>query len=322
MCPNLWLVIPCYNEEEMLPFSAEVIGQKMHYLIDNDIISTESKVLFIDDGSVDNTWEVILKNKSSDSIFCGIKLAHNSGHQNALMAGMMYAVDKCDCIISMDADLQDDIDAIDQMIEKYNDGCQIVYGVRNSRKKDTAFKRGTARSFYKFMNKMGANIVYDHADYRLMSNVALNALKNYGEIFLFLRGIVPTLGYKTDKVYYERKEREYGESKYPLKKMVGFAVDGITSFTVKPLHFIFIIGLLFSFFSVLGLGYCLISYFLGNTVAGWTTTVCSIWLIGGINLLCLGIIGEYIGKLYFEVKHRPRYIIEKTTEDKNENVKK
>ncbi len=314
MQPKLWLVIPCYNEEEMLGISIGIIRNKMHSLIDSGLISAESKILFVDDGSVDKTWEIIDKVSDADPVFVGIKLAHNAGHQNALMAGMMYAKNKCDCIISMDADLQDDIDAIEKMVEKYNEGCQIVYGVRSSRQKDTAFKRGTAQLFYKLMNKMGANVVYDHADYRLLSSQALHALENYEETFLFLRGIVPSLGFKTDKVYYERKERAAGESKYPLKKMVGFAVDGITSFTVKPLHLIFIIGFLFSFFSICGLGYSLISYFLGKTVPGWTTTVCSLWLIGGIIIFCLGIIGEYIGKIYFEVKHRPRYYIEKSTE--------
>lgn len=313
MQPNLWLVIPCYNEEKMLEISPKVISEKMQKLIDNKVISPQSQVLFIDDGSKDKTWQKIKNCKEKDSLFRGIKLAHNAGHQNALMAGMMYSMDKCDCIVSMDADLQDDINAIDEMVEKYNDGCEIVYGVRSSRKKDTVFKRNTAQLFYKFMGQMGVEVVYDHADYRLVSNVVLHALEKYKETSLFLRGIIPSLGFKTDKVFYERKERVAGESKYPLRKMLSFAFDGITSFTVKPLHMIFILGFLFSILSICGLLYSLISFFCGKTVEGWTTTVCSIWFIGGVNMLCFGIIGEYIGKIYFEVKRRPRYIIEETT---------
>lgn len=316
MKPNLWLVIPCYNEEEMLDISVNIMGEKIHSLIDNGVISCSSRVLFVDDGSADKTWEIINKCSEKDPVFSGIKLAHNAGHQNALMAGMMYAKDKCDCIISMDADLQDDIDAIDKMVEKYNEGCQVVYGVRSSRAKDTAFKRGTAQFFYKFMNKLGTHVVYDHADYRLLSNQALHALEEFKETSLFLRGIVPTLGFKTDKVYYERKERAAGESKYPLKKMVGFAVDGITSFSTKPLHLIFIVGLLLAFLSVCGFIYGIVAFCLHKALPAWLISTCSIWLVGGIIILCLGIIGEYIGKIYFEVKHRPRYIIEEATEAK------
>lgn len=307
---KLIIVIPCYNEEEMLGITIEKLEEKMNSVIEKGIVSQESRVLFVDDGSKDKTWEIIKTASKNNSVFSGIRLAHNRGHQNALMAGMMYAKDKCDCIISMDADLQDDIDAVDEFIEQFNGGCQIVYGVRNSRKTDTVFKRGTARMFYKIMSLAGAEIVYDHADYRLLSNKALNALESYNETNLFLRGIVPTLGFKTGYVSYDRKEREAGESKYPLRKMLEFAFEGITSFTVKPLRLISVMGFLFSIFSCGGLLYALISHFCGSTVKGWTAIVCSIWLLGGVLMLSIGVLGEYIGKIYFEVKQRPRYIID------------
>lgn len=317
MSCKLIIVIPCYNEEAMLEITIEKLHDKMKSIIDKNIVSADSRVMFVDDGSKDKTWSIIKTACENDSLFSGVKLAHNRGHQNALMAGMMHAKDKCDCIISMDADLQDDIDAIEKFIEEFNNGCDIVYGVRDSRKTDTAFKRKTARLYYKLMSLAGAEIVYDHADYRLMSNKALNALECYRETNLFLRGIVPSLGYKVGYVYYDRKAREAGESKYPLKKMIEFAFEGITSFTVKPLRLISILGFLFSIMSCAGLLYALISHFCGYTVKGWTAIVCSIWLLGGVLMLCIGVLGEYIGKIYFEVKQRPRYIIDETAGEEN-----
>lgn len=315
---RLYVVIPCYNEEEMLGITVGRLREKMTELIGRRLISENSRVLFVDDGSRDKTWEIIRSACENDGLFCGVRLAHNRGHQNALMAGMMYVKDRCGCIVSMDADLQDDIGALDEFLREYENGCEIVYGVRNSRETDTAFKRGTARAFYKLMKSAGTDIVYDHADYRLMSRKALEALSEYGETNLFLRGIVPTLGFKTSCVYYDRKEREAGESKYPLRKMLEFAFEGITSFTVRPLRLISVIGLLFSVLSALGLAYALISYFSGAAVKGWTAIVCSVWLLGGVLMLCIGVLGEYIGRIYFEVKHRPRYIIDETAGDKDD----
>lgn len=315
---RLYVVIPCYNEEEMLGITVGRLREKMTELIGRRLISENSRVLFVDDGSCDKTWEIIRSACENDGLFCGVRLAHNRGHQNALMAGMMYAKDRCGCIVSMDADLQDDIDALDEFMREYENGCDIVYGVRNSRETDTAFKKDTARAFYKLMRSAGADIVYDHADYRLMSRKALEALSEYGETNLFLRGIVPSLGFKTSCVYYDRKEREAGESKYPLKKMLEFAFEGITSFTVRPLRLISVIGLLFSVLSALGLVYALVSYFSGAAVKGWTAIVCSVWLLGGVLMLCIGVLGEYIGRIYFEVKHRPRYIIDETAGDKDD----
>lgn len=308
--PVLNLVIPCYNEEEALPYTRLELDRKMKELIKVELINKNSKVVLVNDGSKDKTWEVISKLHDEDNMYVGINLSRNKGHQNALLAGLMYAKDNSDISISMDADLQDDINVIDDMIKKYHSGAQIVYGVRSSRKKDTFFKKVTAEGFYKFMNLMGVEVVFNHADCRLMSKRVLNELSKYKEVNLFLRGIVPQLGFKTDIAYYERNERVAGSSKYPLKKMLSFAMDGITSFSVKPLRMITSIGfiiLMLSFFTLL---YALIMKLIGNTVQGWAFIVCSIWLIGGIQTLCLGIIGEYIGKIYNETKHRPRYIIE------------
>lgn len=308
--PVLNLVIPCYNEEEALPYTRLELDRKMKELIKEELINKNSKVVLVNDGSKDKTWEVISKLHDEDNMYVGINLSRNKGHQNALLAGLMYAKDNSDISISMDADLQDDINVIDDMIKKYHSGAQIVYGVRSSRKKDTFFKKVTAEGFYKFMNLMGVEVVFNHADCRLMSKRVLNELSKYKEVNLFLRGIVPQLGFKTDIAYYERNERVAGSSKYPLKKMLSFAMDGITSFSIKPLRMITSIGfiiLMLSFFTLL---YALIMKLIGNTVQGWTFIVCSIWLIGGIQTLCLGIIGEYIGKIYNETKHRPRYIIE------------
>lgn len=307
---NTWLVIPCFNEQEILNYTIECLDKKMEDLEQRGIISRESKMVFVDDGSTDKTWSIINEASKKYERIVGIKLAHNKGHQNALLAGMMYVKDKSDCMISLDADLQDDIDVMEQFVMKYKEGAQIVYGVRNNRQTDSKFKRGTANLFYKIMKVLGAETINNHADYRLMSRQALEALEEYEETTLFLRGIVPIIGMKTDKVFYERKERKAGETKYPFVKMAGFALDGITSFSVKPLRLIALLGILFSGISILGLMYALASYFFGYTVPGWTAIVFSIWLLGGIQLLCIGVVGEYIGKIFSEVKRRPRYYIE------------
>ena len=304
------LVIPCYNEEEALPYTKIELDKKMNSLIKKELISSASKVVLVNDGSRDKTWNIITDFHNENNMYVGINLSRNKGHQNALLAGLIYSSKTSDISISMDADLQDDINAIDDMIDKYKNGADIVYGVRNSRKKDTFFKRFTAESFYKFMSKMGVEIVFNHADFRLMSKRAMEALSEYREVNLFLRGIVPELGFKTDISYYSRNERVAGSSKYPLKKMISFAVDGITSFSVKPLRIIASIGFLILVLSFIMLIYALTMKLCGNTVSGWTFIVCSIWLIGGIQTLCLGVIGEYIGKIYNETKKRPRYIIE------------
>lgn len=307
----LYLVIPCYNEEDVLPITTKALDEKMNDLIKNKKISSKSKVLYVDDGSKDNTWNLIEKIHSENELFCGVKLSRNKGHQNALLAGLMSAKGHSDITISMDADLQDDIGVIDKMLEEYESGSKIVYGVRSSRKKDTFFKKFTAEGFYKFMNLMGVEIVFNHADCRLMSKEALDALEKFNEVNLFLRGIVPQIGYKTSIVYYERNERAAGKSKYPLKKMLKFAVEGITSFSVVPLKMITSIGFIMFLISFLVIIYAIIVKILGQTVSGWTFIVSSIWLVSSIQMLSLGIIGEYIGKIYQETKRRPKYIIEK-----------
>ncbi len=308
---TLYLVIPCYNEEEVLPITTEALSLKMKLLIDEKKISKDSKVLYVNDGSKDKTWELIEEIHEKNNMFCGVKLSRNRGHQNALLAGLMTAKKYADITISMDADLQDDINVIDKMIEEYNNGSEIVYGVRSSRKKDTFFKKFTAEGFYKFMKVMGVEIVFNHADCRLMSKVALDGLEEFGEVNLFLRGIVPQIGYKSSVAYYERNERAAGKSKYPLKKMLKFAMEGITSFSVKPLKMITSMGFILSFISFVVLIYALIVKLTGNAVSGWTFIIFSIWLVAGIQMLSLGIIGEYIGKIYQETKKRPKYIIEK-----------
>lgn len=307
---KLYLVIPCYNEEAVLAETTARLTVKLDHMVDSGLISEESRILYVDDGSKDATWSIIESYFDENRYVCGLKLSRNRGHQNALLAGMMHAKDLCDCMISLDADLQDDVDAIDRFVEKYHEGCDVVYGVRNKRDTDTVFKRTTARGFYSVMKGLGVDIVYDHADYRLMSRRALEALSEYKEVNLFLRGLVPLVGLRSDYVYYDRNERFAGESKYPLKKMISFAVDGITSFSVKPLKIISNLGIVVSILSVIGLLYALISYFTHNAVAGWTAIVCSIWLLGGVQLLCIGIVGEYIGKIYSEVKARPKYTID------------
>ena len=304
------LVIPCYNEEEALPLTKKELDKKMSSLMEEGLISKNSKVVLVNDGSKDKTWEIITKIHKENHMYVGINLTRNRGHQNALLAGLMYAKNHADICISMDADLQDDINVMDDMIKKYNAGADVVYGVRSSRKKDTFFKKFTAEVFYKLMNIMGVEVVFNHADCRLMSKRALEGLSEFKEVNLFLRGIVPQIGYKTDIAYYERNERVAGDSKYPLKKMLAFAIDGITSFSIKPLRMITSIGFIILILSFVVLIYSVIMKLIGNTVSGWTFIVCSIWLIGGIQTLCLGVIGEYIGKIYKETKARPRYIIE------------
>ncbi|MBR3575799.1 MAG: glycosyltransferase family 2 protein [Clostridia bacterium] len=311
MMDKLYLVVPCYNEEEVLPETARRLAAKFDNLIAGGKISPESKVVFVDDGSKDRTWEIIEGLNESSPLFQGIKLSRNKGHQNALLAGLMAVKDECDMTISMDADLQDDIDAIDRMLEKYYDGCDVVYGVRSERKTDSAFKRTTAHGFYKVMKLLGADIIYNHADYRLMSRRALDALSEFREVNLFLRGIVPLVGFKSDTVEYKRTERFAGQSKYPLKKMISFALNGITSFSIKPIRMITALGILIFSVSILMLVYFLIRHFSGNTVQGWTTLAASVWAIGGLQLLAIGVVGEYIGKMYMETKARPKYVIEK-----------
>ncbi len=306
----LYIAVPCYNEEEVLPETSKRLKEKVNSLIESGYISDRSRILFVDDGSKDKTWQLISELCNSDSIFSGIKLAHNKGHQNALLAGLMTAKEYADMVISMDADLQDDINVVDKFIEEYKNGSDIVYGVRSSRKKDTVFKRTTALAYYRILQKMGVDIVYNHADYRLMSKRALNALEQFKEVNLFLRGIVPIIGYKTSVVEYERSERFAGESKYPLKKMLAFAIDGITSFSVKPIRMITSLGFILFILSLIMLLYSIIIKIIGHADSGWASIICSIWMIGGIQLLSLGIIGEYIGKIYNETKARPRFIIE------------
>ncbi len=312
----VYFVVPCYNEEEVLPETIKRLTIKLFKLIESGKTSKKSRMLFVDDGSKDKTWELIEKFSKENKLVAGLKLSRNRGHQNALLAGLMEAKRHCDCAISLDADLQDDIEVLDQFIDKYQEGCEVVYGVRSSRKTDTSFKRGTARGYYKFMHMLGVDIVYDHADYRLMGSKALEALSHYKEVNLFLRGIVPLIGYRSDYVYYERNERFAGESKYPLKKMLKFAVDGITSFSVKPLKIISNVGIIICLLSVLFFIYAIVSYATGNSAAGWASTMCSIWFLGGLQMLCIGIVGTYVGKIYSEVKHRPRYIVEKLINDK------
>ena len=308
---TLYIVIPCYNEQEVLSETAKQVFIKMSALMDSDKISRDSKVMFVDDGSKDKTWQIIEELCDYKDIFTGVKLSRNKGHQNALMAGLTTASEKADMLISMDADMQDDINAIDEFIEKYQSGCDVVYGVRDNRETDSFFKRFTAESFYKIMKVLGVDVTFNHADYRLMSKLAVQKLMEFEEVNLFLRGMVPLIGYKSDKVFYKRGERLAGESKYPLKKMISFAIDGITSFSIKPLTMIANLGIIIFFISVLILIYSLIVNIIGNTQPGWTTLMASIWMIGGIQIFCMGVIGQYVGKIYFETKRRPGFFIEK-----------
>lgn len=319
MSKTLYVVIPCYNEEEVLEETTKRLKEKLNKLIKDKKISNKSRVMYVNDGSKDNTWKIIKEINKKESLFTGITLSRNRGHQNALLAGLMTAKTRADVVISMDADLQDDINAIDEMIDKYNNGCDIVYGVRSSRKKDTWFKKTTAQGFYKFMRFMGVDVVYNHADYRLTSKRVLDEFENFKEVNLFLRGMFPLVGYSSDVVYYERAERFAGESKYPLKKMLNFAWDGITSFSVRPIRMVLNVGIMIFVVSLLVLLYCLIVKLLGKTVEGWTFIVGSIWLVSGVQMLSVGIIGEYIGKIYSETKARPRFIISENLEEIKKN---
>ena len=313
---KLYVVMPCYNEEAVLPETVSRMLELFSSMEASGIITKTSRIVFVDDGSKDKTWQLISEYESKHPEVCGIKLAHNAGHQNALFGGLMSIKDYCDCAISVDADLQDDINIIPEMIRKFRDeDCHIVYGVRNRRDTDTVFKRTTAQGFYKLMKMMGVDVVYNHADYRLMSKDALSALSEFEERNLFLRGIVPLLGYKSDTVLYDRSERFAGESKYPLKKMLSFALDGITSFSINPIRIVSSLGILACLFAVIMAVYAVVQKFMGNTDSGWASIICSIWLLGGLQLLSIGLIGEYIGKTYKEVKRRPRYIVEKTIGD-------
>ena len=311
----LYIVVPCYNEEEVLPETSRRLKEKLDSLMAAGTISEKSRILFVNDGSKDKTWPLIEGLHAQDPVFSGVDLSRNRGHQNALLAGLMTARDKCDMAISMDADLQDDVDAVDAMVDKYYAGCDIVYGVRSSRKKDTFFKRFTAEGFYRVMNFLGAETVFNHADYRLMSRRALEGLAEFKEVNLFLRGIVPMIGYTAGTVEYERGERFAGESKYPLKKMLSFAMEGITSLSTKPIRFITGLGFLIFLISIIMLITFVVKWALGMTVAGWASVICSVWAIGGLILLSLGVIGEYIGKIYLETKARPRFLIREVLDD-------
>lgn len=307
---KLYLAIPCYNEEEVLPDSAQKLLKKYDDLYAAGKITADSRIIFIDDGSKDKTWEIIERLHEEDKRFGGIKMSRNRGHQNALLGGLMTLRDKCDAVISLDADLQDDIDAIDKMVEQYENGYDVVYGVRSSREKDSFFKRFTAEGYYKVLDKMGAKIVFNHADFRLMSARALDSFSEFNEVNIFLRGLVPMVGYKSTIVEYERKERLAGESKYPLKKMLALAWEGITSLSVKPLRFITVMGIIAFMVSIGMLIYFLVRFFTGHTVVGWASLAVSIWALGGLQLLSMGILGEYLGKIYLEAKHRPRFIVD------------
>lgn len=310
MTPVLYIVLPCYNEEEVLPSSANKMIDKLASLVQTGKVDKASKLLFVNDGSKDRTWEIITELHNKHNEICGLNLSRNRGHQNAVLAGLMASKDKADCVISIDADLQQDIAAIDDMLAKFAEGCDIVYGVRNNRKSDGFIKKMTALMFYGLMNTMGCSVLKNHADYRLMSRRAIEALEGYTEVNLFLRGLMPELGFKTDIVYFDVKAREAGESKYTMKKMINFAIDGITSFSIKPLQLVMFIGVVVLFVSLIMIIITIVDWVNGKTVAGWPTVVCSMWFLGSVQLIAIGIIGEYIGKIYMETKKRPRYIVE------------
>ena len=315
MSDILYVVIPCYNEQEVLHETAKRLREKLRTLIASETISEKSRIVFVNDGSKDSTWQIIRDLHAQDKIFSGINLSRNRGHQNALLAGLMTVKNCADMVISMDADLQDDINAVDEMINKYKAGFDVVYGVRSKRETDTFFKRFTAEGFYKFIRFLGADVVDNHADYRLMSKRALNGLEQFGEVNLFLRGLVPMIGYPSAKVFYERAERFAGESKYPLKKMLFFAFQGITSLTVEPIRMITTLGVAMSSISFLVILWTLYEYFFGDTVRGWSSMLASLWFIGGLILLSIGIVGEYVGKIYLETKKRPRFIVSEFLND-------
>ena len=320
MSDTLYIIVPCYNEEEVLPETARRLREKLEQLMGEGKISPQSRALFVNDGSRDGTWSVIQGLHRDCPLFSGVDLSRNRGHQNALLAGLMTAKDRSDMVISMDADLQDDINAVDAMVDKFHEGCDIVYGVRSSRAKDSFFKRTTAEGFYRVMNVLGAETVFNHADYRLMSRRALEGLAQFREVNLFLRGIVPLIGYNAGYVAYERGERFAGESKYPLKKMLSFALEGITSLSTKPIRYITLLGFLVFLVSILMLVYSVVRWAHGDTVIGWASVICSVWAIGGLILLSLGVIGEYIGKIYLETKGRPRFLIREVLEETDETA--
>jgi len=311
--PKLYIVIPCYNEQAVLPISCNLFERKIKELIQKNKISADSRILFVNDGSKDETWNIITELSSKSQFFLGISQSRNRGHQNAVLAGLMEAKDVCDITISIDCDGQDDVNAMDDMVDAYLDGCEIVYGVRSKRETDTFFKRFTAEGFYRILNWMGAEVVFNHADYRLISSRVLQELANFKEVNIFLRGMIPLVGFKSTSIYYERHERMAGESHYPLRKMLTLAFDGITSLSIKPIHMITGLGLAIACLSFLGVAWSVIVYFCGKTVSGWASMTCLICMIGGVQLICLGIIGEYIGKIYLETKGRPRYIISERT---------
>lgn len=311
--PVLYIVIPCYNEQEVLPITAPMFLNKLHELAEKKLVSENSRILFVNDGSSDGTWDIIRALAASDEHYIGISQSRNRGHQNAVLAGIMEAKDHCDISISIDCDGQDDINAMDNMVRAYLDGCDIVYGVRNDRETDSLFKRTTAQGFYKFLSAMGAEIVYNHADYRLISARALHELAKFKEVNLFLRGMVPLVGFKSTSVEYKRAERIAGKSKYPLRKMLALAGDGITSLSIKPLRLIMSFGVIVALLSFVGVIWAIVSALAGRAVAGWASMTCIICFVSGVQLICMGIIGEYIGKIYMETKHRPRYIISERT---------
>ena len=321
MKPVLYIVIPCYNEEKVLPVASGMFLEKLKSLISEAVISDDSRIMFVNDGSRDSTWDIITKLSEEEKYFTGISLSRNRGHQNALLAGLLEAEPLCDITVSIDCDGQDDINAIDSMVREYLDGAEIVYGVRSSRETDTFFKRTSAQCFYKLMNRMGANVVYNHADYRLLSAKVIKELANFKEVNIFLRGMIPLVGFKSTCVYYERHERLAGESHYPLKKMISLALNGITSLSTKPIRIITVFGFIVALLSFVGIIWSVITFALGKTVAGWASLVTIIFFFSGIQLLSLGVIGEYIGKIYLEAKARPRFIIEKRTgtADRTEN---
>lgn len=318
MDTKLYVVIPCYNEEKVLPITSKLFLEELVDLIAKGKISKESRILLVNDGSKDHTWEMIKRYAAEDEHFIGISQSRNRGHQSTLLAGLMEVRDIADITITIDCDGQDDIRAMEAMVDAYHDGCDVVYGVRSRRDTDTFFKRFTAEAFYKILKKMGAEVVFNHADYRLISRRVLDELSKYQEVNLFLRGMVPLVGFKSTSVYYERHERMAGDTHYPLSKMLGLAFDGITSLSIKPIRIITVLGLLVSFMSFAGVVWAIASQALGRTIAGWTSTVCIVCFMGGIQLICLGVLGEYIGKIYMEVKGRPRYIISERTWDEKE----
>ena len=311
--PRLYMIIPCYNEEAVLPITSGMFLTELNALAAAGKISEDSRILFVNDGSKDRTWEIITELSRQNGHFIGISQSRNRGHQNAVLAGLMEAKDRCDITISIDCDGQDDITAMEAMVDAYCDGCEVVYGVRSSRETDTFFKRASAQGFYKLLNWMGVEVVYNHADYRLLSNRVIRELAQFQEVNLFLRGMIPLVGFKSTSVYYERHERLAGESHYPLRKMLALALDGITSLSVKPIRMIAVSGLLVALISLIGVIWAVAGALLGNTVPGWASIICVVCFIGGIQMLCLGVIGEYIGKIYLETKRRPRYIISERT---------